>query len=134
MDVHMPVMDGLEATKRIKSIYPDLPVIALTANIIEHEHLALLKAGISSVLLKPINEAELINTIKSLTKTLESPSIQTQTPVDSQTLKLDKYNIPQAWLYNEMNQLTDKLTDAVKSLNSRAVREINHQLSGLAGL
>ena len=134
MDVHMPVMDGLEATKRIKSIYPDLPVIALTANIIEHEHLALLKAGISSVLLKPINEAELINTIKSLTKTLESPSIQTQTPVDAQTLKLDKYNIPQAWLYNEMNQLTDKLTDAVKSLNSRSVREINHQLSGLAGL
>ena len=133
MDVHMPVMDGLEATKRIKSIYPDLPVIALTANIIEHEHLALLNAGISSVLLKPINEAELINTIKSLTSFSSIP-LQDLSSSENQRLSLEKYNIPETWLHNEMKLLTNKLVEAVKTLDIRGIREINHQLSGLAGL
>ena len=32
MDMKMPMMDGLEATRQIKELYPDLPVIAVTAN------------------------------------------------------------------------------------------------------
>jgi len=35
MDINMPVMDGIEATKAIKAEHPEIPVLALTANAYE---------------------------------------------------------------------------------------------------
>ena len=40
MDIKMPVMTGLEATKLIKAKYPDLPVVALTANAFDSDRQA----------------------------------------------------------------------------------------------
>ena len=45
MDIKMPVMDGLEATKAIREILPDLPVIALTANAFDSDRQLALEAG-----------------------------------------------------------------------------------------
>ncbi|MEO5684700.1 MAG: two-component regulator propeller domain-containing protein [Chitinophagaceae bacterium] len=53
-DMHMPVMDGLELTKKIKAIYPDLPVMLLSSlgNELDTDH----KALFSSVLTKPVKQ------------------------------------------------------------------------------
>ena len=61
MDVHMPVMDGLEATKRIRAMErsdaSEVPIIAMTANAFDKEKNQTLKAGMNCHLPKPIDPA-----------------------------------------------------------------------------
>jgi CheY-like chemotaxis protein len=55
MDLKMPVMDGLEATRQIKMAMPDLPVIALTANAFDSDRQAAFEAGCDNFLSKPVS-------------------------------------------------------------------------------
>ena len=55
MDIKMPVMDGLEATKLIKEKNPEMPVIALTANAFESDRQMAIEAGCVEFLTKPIS-------------------------------------------------------------------------------
>ena len=63
MDLKMPVMDGLEATRLIKAKTPDLPIIALTANAFDSDRHAALEAGCDEFLSKPVNADRCIQTI-----------------------------------------------------------------------
>ena len=57
MDYMMPQMDGIEATKRIRSEYPaykDIPIIAFTANAVEEARDLLLKEGMDDFIAKPV--------------------------------------------------------------------------------
>ncbi len=54
MDMRMPVMDGWEATRKIRSMFPDLPVIAVTTSVMEHETQETLAAGCRAIITKPI--------------------------------------------------------------------------------
>lgn len=64
MDIKMPVMDGLEATKAIKEKHPDLPVIALTANAFDSDRQLAMLAGCSDFLSKPVSSDLCIKTIQ----------------------------------------------------------------------
>lgn len=64
MDVKMPVMDGLEATRIIKEKHPDLPVIALTANAFDSDRQLALDAGCDDFLSKPVSSDLCLKTIK----------------------------------------------------------------------
>ncbi|MCF6266907.1 MAG: ATP-binding protein [Desulfuromusa sp.] len=61
MDIRLPVMDGLTATKIIKSTETgkDIPIIALTAHAFKRERLKILAAGCDNLICKPYDEAEL---------------------------------------------------------------------------
>ena len=63
MDLRMPVVDGVEATRRIKQMRPELPVIAYTAYSGEAEHKMALDAGCSDLLAKPVRLSLVIDTI-----------------------------------------------------------------------
>ena len=67
MDVMMPVMDGLEATKTIRSLSrPDaesIPIIAMTANAFEEDIKKSSAAGMNEHLSKPINGKRLVSTL-----------------------------------------------------------------------
>lgn len=66
MDVRMPVMDGLEATRRIKSM-PEgksTPIIIVTAHAFADERLEFLKCGAETVLTKPLREREFFDTLQ----------------------------------------------------------------------
>ena len=57
MDVHMPVMDGIEATKRIRKLNGDLgqtPVIGLTAEAFKERHVVFKASGMNDIVTKPV--------------------------------------------------------------------------------
>lgn len=64
MDIKMPVLDGLEATRQIKAKMPDLPIIALTANAFDSDRHAAFEAGCNDFLSKPINAEKCVQIIK----------------------------------------------------------------------
>ena len=70
MDIKMPVMDGIEATKILKEdlITKEILICALTADIVDKEKDEILKHGFDQVLTKPIAFEELFATIKVLLK------------------------------------------------------------------
>lgn len=61
MDIRMPVMDGLETTRKIREMenFKNLPIISLTASVDEQSKKEQLKAGCNDILSKPINSAGL---------------------------------------------------------------------------
>jgi PAS domain S-box-containing protein len=59
MDMHMPEMDGFEATRTLRQQGHQLPIIALTANAMVQDKKDCLKAGCSGFLSKPINRERL---------------------------------------------------------------------------
>ncbi|MEO4048953.1 response regulator [Pseudomonas sp. CAU 1711] len=67
MDCNMPVMDGYEATRRIRQSgrWPDLPVIALTANALPDERERCQAAGMNDYLAKPFRREDLANLLDS---------------------------------------------------------------------
>nr|WP_255420167.1 response regulator [Aquimarina sp. AD1] len=56
MDIKMPIMDGYDATKRIKKMRPDLPVVAQTAYSTEEDIEKALAAGCDDFLAKPVDQ------------------------------------------------------------------------------
>ncbi|MBO7108749.1 MAG: response regulator [Prevotella sp.] len=68
MDLKMPVKDGFQATKEIKSQHPSLPVIALTANVFDVDRQNAELAGCDDFIAKPINRERFIATIKQYLK------------------------------------------------------------------
>ena len=70
MDMRMPVMDGLEATKAIRSMArPDakaIPIIALTANAFDEDVQRSMQAGLNAHLSKPVEPDNLFETLKTL--------------------------------------------------------------------
>jgi signal transduction histidine kinase/CheY-like chemotaxis protein len=69
MDVNMPVMDGVDATRRIRSLEieggrPRIPIIALTANAMTHQVAEYRAAGMDGHVAKPIDAAKLFQALE----------------------------------------------------------------------
>lgn len=60
MDIKMPGMDGLEATRQIKSIRPELPIIAVTAFAMHGDEKRIREVGCDDYLSKPVDKKKLI--------------------------------------------------------------------------
>ncbi|MBV8210614.1 MAG: response regulator [Burkholderiaceae bacterium] len=64
MDVQMPVMDGLETTRRIRRQFgAELPIVAMTANAFAQDRVACLNAGMNDLLVKPVDPELLYETL-----------------------------------------------------------------------
>lgn len=66
MDVHMPQMDGMEATKAIRT-HDDIPIIATTADAISDHIDQYISFGMNAYVSKPVDWAELVRTINKVT-------------------------------------------------------------------
>ena len=66
MDIVMPKLDGIAATRRIKETEPDIGVIALTSFAGDDQVLPALEAGASSYLLKDVTPEELVEAIRAV--------------------------------------------------------------------
>jgi DNA-binding NarL/FixJ family response regulator len=66
MDVRMPVMDGIEATRRIVARHPGTRIIVLTTFDLDQYAFAALRAGASGFLLKDVRPSELAHAIRAV--------------------------------------------------------------------
>ena len=83
MDVQMPHMDGLEATRQIRAqpAYRELPILAMTANAFESDRQQCLDAGMNDHLAKPIEPEQLTATlVRWLPRAGVNPSTHTDAP------------------------------------------------------
>jgi CheY-like chemotaxis protein len=69
MDVNMPGMDGLEATRRIRALAGPasaIPIVALTADVMNHHRLSYMAAGMNGMVPKPFSPSALVSEIMRL--------------------------------------------------------------------
>ena len=73
MDLEMPVMDGFTAIHEVKRLYPEIPVIAFTASLVDKKMLSdLIASGFVDCMLKPFQPLQLLSDIKKyLSKPLQ---------------------------------------------------------------
>lgn len=116
MDVHMPIMTGIEATRRIKIVMPDVLVIGLTASEDDSTISDMLKAGASGYVLKSAAASDLVKTIRSArsNRTAIDPTMRN---------RADRYNHRNALAEQEMpdrknihQRLTRRELDVMKAL------------------
>ncbi|KAG2416884.1 two-component system protein A [Aspergillus terreus] len=63
MDINMPVMDGMEATSRIRRINADVPIIALTGNALKGDAELYLAKGMNDYIAKPVHRSDLLRVL-----------------------------------------------------------------------
>ena len=128
MDIHMPVIDGITACETIvQQPGESPPIIALTADVTLAERERIIKAGAALILLKPLNEDELIEGLMSLVTRSNATLNFAPGGLLSSVVPVDELK---SALYSSLSKLEIQLqTDDKASL-----REIIHDLLGLAGL
>jgi CheY-like chemotaxis protein len=75
MDVGMPVLDGLAATRRLKAdpATAGIPVVALTAHALESDRRAAAEAGCDAFLAKPAEPSSVLALVRTLLETVPVP-------------------------------------------------------------
>lgn len=64
MDIKMPLMDGFEATRQIRTFMPGLPIIALTAHVTAEDEKLAITSGCNEYVTKPVSKAKLLEIIE----------------------------------------------------------------------
>jgi two-component system sensor histidine kinase/response regulator len=163
MDVQMPEMDGCEATRIIRARLSDkaLPIIAMTAHVLEVEQQACLEAGMNDHFAKPINPARLLATLTRwikprlvvaaeasmvtspaparLAKRETSPDFRETLPGVDMASALARLSGDRAFLFELLHQFShiwsgglERLRDALAQGDAELAHRLAHTLRGSA--
>jgi two-component system sensor histidine kinase BarA len=150
MDIHMPVMNGLDATKQIRNTEKNdyhIPIIGLTANAINEDKIQFESSGIDTILLKPIEIDNLLYEMRSLIdkhgsntygsssnqKIMPlngSPDIKTGDELNHLGVNLKLVSSLRNMLIDELPQIKLQLNAHFSSQNWEVLREDIHKLLG----
>ncbi|CAK0772202.1 two-component system, sensor histidine kinase [Gammaproteobacteria bacterium] len=152
MDVHMPGVDGIEATRLIRQKWTDLPIIALTAGVTQQEHDQVLACGMNAFVGKPIQQELLAQVLINFTPAKTHPS--TYVPTAEKTteikeiLEIPSFNLKQlSAIFENKNTVMDllrkflqdtkreidALEEAFEKQQAMEAKAIAHRLKGVAG-
>jgi len=131
MDVHMPEMDGLEATKEIIEKGCSTPIIALTANIMANDRETYLDIGMSDCLSKPFSAHDLWSCLLKFLKPVGMLSVKNE--IDD--IKEDDQNMEIMTAFVKSNQTTIKdIKDAINAGDEKTAHRLAHTLKSVAGI
>ena len=145
MDLQMPILSGYDATRKIRELDKDIPIVALTAAAMIEDKEKVLSCGMNDHLGKPINSDDLYNTIIKYTK-----KISDKTPISSTILKnsedivldwdflertLSSKNLINKLLLKFLEQLNKDFGNIVQKVknNEENADKMIHGLKGVSG-
>ena len=150
MDMHMPVMDGLEATSLIVKMNIKTPIVALTANVMVSDREIYKANGIVDLLGKPFTSQELwrclLKHIKPIGKLTTNSTFET--PKQADVKQKIAYETPffdddfdekirkrlQPVFYNEIKTIYREITNAIEADDIPQANRLAHSLKGNARL
>ncbi len=132
MDVQMPQMDGITATKKIREKGISIPIVALTANAFEEDRKRCLEAGMNAYTSKPIKADELMKIISEL---LEKEEKDIDLEKALEMVGGDKELLDQLldMFIKDFPEKIKKLEEAAEENNFSVLREEAHSLKGASG-
>ncbi len=145
MDIQMPVMGGIETSRQIRQLHTAaarIPIIVLSASVISSEKQTLQQLGVTRVLLKPLNEQQLVSSLRDArgappadSKT-PGPVVQDPIPLSgAQTpVQIRDYGLTQQDLDQELASQLQAIHQAFANHQRDKLAEHAHQLLGLASL
>ena len=92
LDVMLPGIDGFEVCKRLRTNYPHLGIIMLTAKSQDIDKIMGLEYGTDDYMTKPFNPTELVLRVKSLERRLEANGDQEHSIVEFKPFRIDVYS------------------------------------------
>ncbi len=137
MDINMPEMNGIEATKEILRCDPDINIIAVTAVIEQLDQKACFNAGMKGFLFKPFSEKDLFEAINSLTEKKTNGGLATnqKQPVDISELHRlagndEKFLTEMIQLFiKSMEKGISGIEDDIKNGNKSGISENAHKMA-----
>jgi len=130
MDMHMPIMDGLEAAVEINALQTGVPIVAMTANIMSNDRELYEMSGMSGYVGKPFTSQELWRCLMNYFKPL---NWQTE---DELQYRHAHNELQKKLIYRfvESNKnIYKKITDAIDSGDLKLAYRLVHTLKGNAG-
>jgi PAS domain S-box-containing protein len=141
MDIHMPKMDGKDATKHIRNFEKDnnlkeIPIIALTADAIKEHQVEFLEIGMNKVLSKPIENEKFHQILREFLKELsvKNPSysyieiIKKELEIDSTMAEILLKSFRDDW-----KTIKIQLLEAFENKDTVKLKGLFHQLKGSSG-
>ncbi len=128
MDMQMPEMDGIEATRVLRNKGYGEPIVALTANVMQKHRDLFSEAGCDDFLSKPIDRQELIQILRRFLKAGETERIQLRPAVPDEDI--DEGLL--ALFAERIGVLHDELSAALKAENWEEVHHVAHTIKGSA--
>ena len=135
MDINMPILDGISATKELRKQNYTAPIVSLSANVIESDLFSFKEAGVNDSLNKPILPKELDKTLaKYLKSDSKSQSIQKYDTLDIEKISLALKIADTNLVKSLVKSFASSLIDIKKSIVIEGVTEdILHNLKGMVG-
>ena len=143
MDLHMPRMNGFDASKEIRTFDEKTPIIALTAAVMGEDRILSKEAGMQEHLAKPIDFDELFNVINKYLPSLvsiDSPTIDEKNYVSNNHLDFEELlkRIGNEKLANELlkkfeTTYTDYEKDLIENFETEEFSKSIHKLKGVSG-
>ena len=145
MDMQMPVMDGLEATARIREEGCRIPIIALTANAMKGDRECCLAAGMDGYVPKPLRRQALLAEIENVLA--RRGKVTQGQPEESARGKIDEEELTER-VGGDMELLVqlvemflaglpkyrDEIASAIDAADSKALLHAAHSLKGMLGI
>jgi len=138
MDINMPVMGGVEATKAIREIEHSLrvehvPVIALSASIFDEDKITYIQAGMNDTMQKPI-DSDLLDSVLDTYLNNKAEILQCAYNIED---AVDALGMPKAFIEKLLIKFQEgieaeleELQTAISQNNYEKVHEISHKLKG----
>ena len=130
MDIHMPVMDGLEAAQKIADLGIKTPIIALTANIMSNDIDMYRENGIKDCLGKPFTSQDLWKCLLKYLKVSNYIIESKQQQVEEEDKALMKLRI---YFIRNNRTIFDQIKEAIDSGNNKLSHRLIHTLKSNAG-
>lgn len=111
MDMQMPVLDGISATREIRKSpeYANLPIIALTANVMIREQNEILKAGMNDHIGKPIDLYQLVATLARWVWTIDGSNGSAASDINEHSSHKSLPQIPGVCVAESVSRMGGKL-------------------------